>query len=71
MVTRSPGMAACSSSSTASPAARASAATAFGQSSTRVAAVAALSQRVPWRAQMTAPAPLAPSNCSDGPAPSK
>eukprot|EP00969_Alexandrium_andersonii_P286704 12674041-Alexandrium_andersonii.AAC.1 len=59
MVTRGPGMAACSSSSMDSPAARASATTAFGQSSTRAAAAGALSQRSPWRAQMAAPAPPA------------
>eukprot|EP00969_Alexandrium_andersonii_P227235 10036056-Alexandrium_andersonii.AAC.1 len=55
----------------ASPAACASAATAFGQASTRVAAAAALPQRSPWRVQMAAPAPPASSYCSDGPAPSK
>eukprot|EP00969_Alexandrium_andersonii_P082630 3642604-Alexandrium_andersonii.AAC.1 len=55
----------------ARPAARASATTAFGQSSTREAAVAAWSQRAPWRVQMTAPAPPASSNCNEGPAPSK
>eukprot|EP00969_Alexandrium_andersonii_P208348 9202338-Alexandrium_andersonii.AAC.1 len=70
MVTRGPGMAACSSNSMASAAARASADTAFGQFSTFVAAVAALSQRGPCLVQLAAPARPASPNWTDGPAPS-
>eukprot|EP00969_Alexandrium_andersonii_P253698 11212696-Alexandrium_andersonii.AAC.1 len=59
MVTRGPGIAACSNSSMARAAARASVASALGQPSTRVAAVAALSQVSPLRVQMAVPAPPA------------
>eukprot|EP00969_Alexandrium_andersonii_P192065 8483956-Alexandrium_andersonii.AAC.1 len=68
MVTRGPGMAACSSSSMARAAARASAHTEFGQSS--ICAAAALPQRGPCLVQITAPAPPASSKWTDGPAPS-
>eukprot|EP00969_Alexandrium_andersonii_P326043 14406383-Alexandrium_andersonii.AAC.1 len=55
----------------ASAAARASATTAFGHPSTRVAATAALPKRSPFLVQMAAPTPPASSNWADGPAPSK
>eukprot|EP00969_Alexandrium_andersonii_P239859 10589392-Alexandrium_andersonii.AAC.1 len=62
MVTRGPGMAACSRSSMASAAARASATTASAHSWTCPTATAALPQCRPCFVQMAAPAPPASSN---------